>query len=160
VAKDYTYDGGGNSFRQIFYIYTKPKNFPSHKNKQSVVLPVKTDSAIQITPIVQSADTAKTNNTTPINQTEPTPPPNQAQTTYNYPDINTTPFNPRNGDPWRYAYDGSKLFIKKKGSDKSYNLMDPDYFKTYPNSKIKTTEKLEKAKAAIKQYYGNQLGYK
>jgi hypothetical protein len=156
-AKDYTYDGGGNSFRQIFYRYTKPKNFPSHKNKQSVVPPVKPDSNRQITPIVPSADTAKTNNTLPVfNQTTTTVP--TTQPTYNYPDINKNPFNPRNGDPWRYAYDGTNLIIKKKGSNKTYNLMDPNYFKTYSDSKIKTTEKLNKAKAAIKHYYGNQLG--
>jgi len=51
----------------------KIKNNPyknvSNNNQQSVVTPIKTDSAKQITPIVQSADIAKTNNTSPVNQT-------------------------------------------------------------------------------------------
>jgi hypothetical protein len=92
----------------------------------------------------QTSDGAST--TPPTTQTNP------------YPDIDTSPFNPRNGDPWRYAYDGTNLNIKKMGSNKTYNLMDPNYFETYPNSKIKDQEKLDKAKAAIKNAYGSQLG--
>jgi hypothetical protein len=116
-----------------------------------VVSPVKPDSAIQITPVVQSADTAKTNNTTPIKQTQPT---------YNYPDINKNPFNPRNGDPWRYAYDGSKLLVKSPTTGNEYNLLDPNYATNYPNSKLKNPELLKNAINKIKQSYGNQLGYK
>ena len=45
-AKDYTYDGGGNSFRQIFYIYTRPKKYPPHTSskKSKPVISVVPDS--------------------------------------------------------------------------------------------------------------------
>lgn len=172
-AKVYTYDGGGNSFRQIFYRYTKPKNFPPYKNKQSVVPTVKPDSVKQttlvvappdkldsnrqITPIVQSADIAKTNNTSPVNQTNNL---SSTQQTYNYPDM-SKPFKPTNGDPWLYAYDGTKLIVKNpRGSNEEFNLLDSNYFETYPDSKLNTQDKLDNAKNAIKRLYGSQLGYK
>jgi hypothetical protein len=133
------------------------KNVSNNNNQQSVVLPVKTDSAKQTTPNIQSADTAKTNNTTPINQTQPTPVPT-TQPTYNYPDIDTSPFKPTNGDPWQYAYDGSKLLVKSPKTGNVFNLLDSNYFTTYPNSKLDTPEKLEKAKNEIKRLYGKELG--
>ena len=172
-AKDYIYNNGRNSFRQIFYRYTKPKNFPPHKYKQSVVPTVKPDSVKQttlvvappdkldsnrqITPIVQSADIAKTNNTSPVNQTNNL---SSTQQTYNYPDM-SKPFKPTNGDPWLYAYDGTKLIVKNpRGSNEEFNLLDSNYFETYPDSKLNTQDKLDNAKNAIKRLYGSQLGYK
>ena len=72
-----------------------------------------------------------------------------------------SPFKPTNGDPWLYAYDGSKLIVKNpKGSNKAFNLLNPNYFATYPDSKLNTPEKLDNAKNEIKRLYGSQLGYK
>lgn len=159
VAKDYTYDGGGNSFRQIFYIYTKPKNFPPHKNKQSVVPTVGT------TGTQPTGDTIQTNNTSPVNQTNNSSSAQQTTTTvpttqkeFKYPDIEKAPFKPTNGDPWQYAYDGSKLLVKSPTTGNVFNLLDSNYFKAYPNSKLDTPEKLEKAKNEIKRLYGKELG--
>ena len=155
VAKDYTYDGGGNSFRQIFYIYTKPKNFPPHKNKQSAVPSVGT------TGTQPTGDTIQTNNTSPVNQTNNSSSAQQTNTvpqpTYNYPDM-SNPFKPTNGDPWQYAYDGTKLLVKSPTTGNVFNLLDSNYFKAYPNSKLNTQEKLDKAKSEIKRLYGKELG--
>lgn len=146
----------------------KIKNNPyknvSNNNQQSVVTPIKTDSTKQIPPIVQSADTAKTNNTSPVNQTNNLGSTQQTNTvpqqTYNYPDM-SKPFKPTNGDSWLYAYDGTKLIVKNpRGSNKEFNLLDSNYFETYPNSKLNTQEKLDNAKNEIKRLYGSQLGYK
>ena len=161
-AEDYTYDGGGDSFRQIFYRYTKPKNFPPHKNKQSVVAIGKADSTDQTVSIVPSADTTQANNTSPIDQPNNSSSTQQTNTspqqTYNYPDM-SKPFKPTNGDPWSYAYDGTKLLVKSPTTGTVYNLLDPNYATTYPNSKLNTPEKLENAKNEIKRLYGNELGY-
>ena len=93
---------------------------------------------------------------TSINQTQPTPVP--PQQTYNYPDINKNPFKPTNGDPWQYAYDGSKLLVKSPTTGNIFNLLDSNYFTTYPNSKLDTTAKLDKAKNEIIRLYGKELG--
>jgi hypothetical protein len=139
-------------------IENNPYKNTSNNNQQSVVLPVKTDSAKQTTPVVQSADTAKTNNTTPINQTQPTTPPQPIQKEFKYPDIEKAPFKPTNGDPWLYAYDGSKLQVKSPTTGNIFNLLDSNYFTTYPNSKLDTTAKLDKAKNEIIRLYGKELG--
>ena len=102
---------------------------------------------------------------TSINQTQPTTPPQPTpvpttQPTYNYPDINKNPFDPKNGDPWRYAYDGLKLLVKSPTTGTVYNLLDPNYATKHPNSKLKDSELRQKAINKIKQSYGNQLGYK
>jgi hypothetical protein len=169
-VNDFTHDGGGNSFRQIFYRYTKPLYYPPHKSNTTT--PVKTDSAKQIVPIVPSvgttgtqstADIIQTNNTTLDNQTTNSSSTQQTNTVpqqaYNYPDM-SNPFKPTNGDPWQYAYDGTKLLVKSPTTGNVFNLLDSNYFKAYPNSKLNTPEKLDNAKSEIKRLYGSQLGYK
>jgi len=155
--------GKSSDIIEYFLAFRDLQTFPikssPNKNKQSVVPIVKADSTIQITPNIQSADTIKTNNTTPINQTQPTTVPT-TQPTYNYPDINKNPFDPKNGDPWRYAYDGSRLLVKSPTTGTVYNLLDPNYATKHPNSKLKDPELLRNAINKIKQSYGNQLGYK
>jgi hypothetical protein len=140
------------------------KNTSNNNNQQSVVLPIKTDSTKQIVPIVPSVGTIQTDNTSPVNQTNNSSSAQQTNTvpqqTYNYPDIDTSPFKPTNGDPWQYAYDGSKLLVKSPKTGNVFNLLDSNYFTTYPNSKLNTPEKLDNAKNEIKRLYGNQLGYK
>jgi hypothetical protein len=46
IVNDYFYDGGKNSFRQIFYRYTKPKNNPPKSTQQT---PTKTQTTSQQT---------------------------------------------------------------------------------------------------------------
>jgi hypothetical protein len=100
-----------------------------------------------------------TASTDPANTTQPsagastTPP----ATTKPYPDM-STPFTPTNGDPWQYAYDGTNLIVKKKGSSNTYNLMDPDYAAKYRGNKLADDTKRKKAIDAIKNAYGTKLG--
>jgi len=138
-AKDYTYDGGGDSFRQIFYRYTKPKNYPPNKSNINPITP---------NPITPN----------PITPNPITPNPQPAPGGFKYPDIEKAPFKPTNGDPWQYAYDGTKLLVKSPTTGNIFNLLDSNYFKAYPNSKLDTPEKLDKAKNEIKRLYGKELG--
>lgn len=80
-----------------------------------------------------------------------------ATTGFKYPTIEKA-FKPTNGDPWKYAYDGTKLIVKSPTTGKEYNLKDPNYFTTYPYSKLKTQEQLGNAIASIKKAYGKELG--
>lgn len=128
------------------------KNTSNNNNQQSVVPPVKTDSPQQITPIVEPI---KTQTDTP-QQTNTTVPTTQKE--FKYPDIEKAPFKPTNGDPWQYAYDGTKLLVKSPTTGNIFNLLDSNYFTTYPNSKLDTTAKLDKAKNEIIRLYGKELG--
>jgi hypothetical protein len=74
-----------------------------------------------------------------------------------YPSIDN-PFTPSNGDPWKYAYDGTNLIVKSPTTGNEYNLKDPNYFTTYPYSKLKNEEQLNNAIASIKNAYGEKLG--
>ena len=141
-VNDFIYDGGDNSFRQIFYRYTKPKSYPPHKSNP-------------ITPITPNPVIP---NPQPITPNPVIPNPQPATTGFKYPTIET-PYRPTNGDPWEYAYDGTKLIVKNpKGTNIPFNLKDPNYFTTYPNSKLKTKEQLDNAISSIKSAYGRELG--
>jgi hypothetical protein len=126
-------------------------NNNNNNNQQSVVPPVKPDSPQQITPIVEPI---KTQTDTP-QQTNTTVPTTQKE--FKYPDM-SNPFKPTNGDPWQYAYDGTKLLVKSPTTGNVFNLLDSNYFKAYPNSKLNTQEKLDKAKSEITRLYGKELG--
>ena len=133
-VNDFIYDGGDNSFRQIFYRYTKPKSYPPHKS-----------NPITPNPVIP--------NPQPI-----TPAPQPAPGGFKYPTIEKA-FKPTNGDPWEYAYDGTNLYVRNpKGSNKLFNLKDPNYFTTYPYSKLKTQDQVNNAIASIKTAYGKELG--
>jgi hypothetical protein len=169
--------GKSSDIIEYFLAFRDLQTFPikssPNKNKQSVVSPIKTDSTKQIVPIVPSVGTTgtqptggtiQTDNTSLVNQTNNSSSTQQTNTspqqTYNYPDM-SNPFKPTNGDPWLYAYDGTKLIVKNpKGRNKEFNLLNPNYFATYPDSKLNTPEKLDNAKNEIKRLYGSQLGYK
>ena len=147
-VNDFIYNGGDNSFRQIFYRYTKPKSSPPHKSKPITPNPQ---------PITPNPITPNPQPITP-NPIIPNPQPQPATTEFKYPTIENS-FKPTNGDPWEYAYDGTNLYVRNpKGSNKLFNLKDPNYFTTYPYSKLKTQEQLDKAIASIKTAYGDKLG--
>lgn len=142
--------GDNHKYKQIFYAIEQP---PTNSSNTTTPIKTQTNSTQQITPIVQSIN--QTTNSSSTQQTNTSP-----QQAYNYPDM-SKPFKPTNGDPWLYAYDGTKLIVKNpKGSNKEFNLLDSNYFATYPDSKLKTPEKLDNAKNEIKRLYGSQLGYK
>jgi hypothetical protein len=147
-VNDFIYDGGGNSFRQIFYRYTKPKSSPPHKSKPITPNPVIPNPQTQPTTGTQPATTGGATSTTP----QPAP------GGFKYPTMENS-FKPTNGDPWEYAYDGTNLYVRNpKGSNKLFNLKDPNYFTTYPDSKLKTQDQVNNAIASIKTAYGKELG--
>lgn len=140
-VNDFIYDGGGNSFRQIFYRYTKPKSSPPHKSNPITPNPI-TPNPITPNPVIP--------NPQPIT-------PQPATTEFKYPTIEKA-FKPTNGDPWEYAHDGTNLYVRNpKGSNKLFNLKDPNYFTTYPDSKLKTQDQVNNAIASIKNAYGKEL---
>lgn len=126
------------------------KNTSNNNNQQSVAPPIKADSPQQTTPIVVPTKTDTPQQTT---TTIPT-----TQKEFKYPDIEKAPFKPTNGDPWQYAYDGTKLLVKSPTTGNIFNLLDSNYFTTYPNSKLDTQAKLDKAKNEIIRLYGKELG--
>ena len=85
--------------------------------------------------------------------------PQPATTEFKYPSIDN-PFTPTNGDPWKYAYDGTNLIVKSPTTGTEYNLLYPEaqYTAKYPDSKFKTQADLNKAIASIKTAYGDKLG--
>ena len=100
-----------------------------------------------------SSDTTGVQAPTPGVSTPPTP---GGSTPKPHPNMEN-PFTPTNGDPWKYAYDGTKLIVKSPTGNE-YNLNDPNYFTTYPSSKIKNEEERNKAIESIKTAYGDKLG--
>ena len=109
-----------------------------------------------------SSDTIGVQAPTPVSSTPPTPvsstlPTPGGSTPKPYPNIDN-PFKPTNGDPWKYAYDGTKLIVKSPTTEKEYNLTDPDYLTKYTDSKLKTKEQLDNAITSIKNAYGSKLG--
>ena len=156
-VNDFNYNGGGNSFRQIFYRYTKPKYYPPHKSKPITPNPITpiTPGPNPVIPNPQpttGTQTATTGGETPQN-------PQPATTEFKYPNMEN-PFTPTNGDPWKYAYDGTNLIVKSPTTGTEYNLLYPEaqYKTKYPGSKFKTQADLDKAIASIKTAYGDKLG--
>lgn len=159
-VNDFIYNGGGNSFKQIFYRYTKPISSPPHKSKPITPNPVIPNTQTQPTTGTQTATTGGETPTATVQTTGGETPPNQQPATmeFKYPSIDN-PFKPTNGDPWEYAHDGTNLYVRNpKGSNKLFNLKDPNYSTTYPGSKLKTQDQVNNAIASIKNAYGKELG--
>ena len=114
---------------------------------------------------VNNSPTPKPNvNPTPKPNVNPTPKPNVTSpgvppVAKRYPTIEKS-FKPTNGDPWEYAYDGKNLYVRNpKGSNKVFNLKDPDFLNTYRGiTKFKDKTQVANAISSIKNAYGSELG--
>ena len=146
---------------EYFLAFRDLQAFPIKSKPQPITPnPVIPNTQTQPTKGTQTATTGGETPTATVQTTGGETPPNQQPATmeFKYPSIEN-PFTPKNGDPWMYAYDGTKLIVKNpKGSNTPFNLKDPDYFKNYLGSKLKTQEQLDKAIASIKNAYGKELG--
>lgn len=168
---------GSNGYIKLG-IFRKDSNYTTNleapSNNQELPWEKQTSSDTTATQVAQT--TGGETSTTPqpattggATSTNPQPPPattggetpttsTPTQTTAKpYPSIDN-PFTPRNGDPWKYAYDGTNLIVKSPTTGNEYNLKDPNYFTTYPYSKLKNEEQLNNAIASIKNAYGEKLG--